>query len=201
MYSRQQYEGVVGFDRLADLRPSRLKPSESDLLGLLGAMPAVGLGDSADSCGTTTRYWVAEAVGMYATTYPRIIPEVFDYTQGPDRQTSEDARRALRYAVGLLDDDTGASSGDSHTAPAVAKHVYDHRSLITGWLHDECQSTTATALILLSGIAPWYCETATNAIPVATANLDDNDAHTSAMALIRSVALCNDKRRATLGNN
>jgi hypothetical protein len=119
-------------------------------------------------------------------------------SQSPDRQTREDSRSALGHAAGRLADDTGQSSDDDHTAPAAAEQVHDHCSIITDWLHDECKSTTATALRLLAGIAPWYCETATKAIPVAESHLDDSDIDRSAMILIRSVALCNDQRRATL---
>lgn len=196
--ARQQYEAVAGLKFLADLRPGRVEPFESDLFGLLGAMPGFGLGDPAESSGSTTRDWAAEAVASYARAHPRIIPELFNLAQSPDRRTREDSRRALCPDAGWLDPDTGASSDGNHPPLAVAEHIHDHRSIITDWLHDECQSTTSTALRLLAGIAPWYCETATEALPVAASHLEDNDLYRSAVALVGAVALCNDQRRAAL---
>lgn len=198
--ARQQYEAVAGLYWLADLRPSRLTPFESELLGLLGAMPAFGLGDSADSGGTTTRDWGAKAVAEYATAYPRIISELISRAQSPDSQTREDSLRALGHIGELLSGIPGTSSAVDTTSRAVAEQIHGYRSIIIDWLHNERHATTFTALKLLSGIAPWYCETATNALPVAELHIVDNDvnAFLSAMSLMRSVALCNDQRRAAV---
>lgn len=198
--AHHQYEAVVGLYWLADFRPTRVNSFESDLLGLLGAMPAFGLGDSADSGGTTTRDWAAKAVAEYAIAYPQIIPEIIDRAQSSDRQTREDSRRALGYIGESLYGTTITSSDDDTTGRTVAEHIHDHRSIITDWLHDEGQSTTFTALKLLSGIAPWYCETATTALPIAASLVDNNDfrSYLTAMSLIQSVALCNDQRRAAV---
>lgn len=195
---RQQYEAVVGLYWLADLRPTRVEPFENDVVGLLGELPDFGLGIAQDSAGFTTRSWGTEAVGQFTRSYPHVVSDLFDRAGNSDRRTRADARNALGHAAGLLEPASGVSSNENDIRSAFANRVHDHYSTITDWLHDGCQSTTSTALILLAGIAPWYCEEASDAIPVAVSHLNDSTTQSSAIGLLRSVALCNERRRVEI---
>lgn len=191
---RQQYEAVVGLYWLADRRPNRLEPFEDEVVGLLGALPDFTLSDDDDTSSSGTRGWAAEAVGLYTASQPRLVPVLFDSARNGQQRTRADARRALCYAVGTLED----APEEAGAAPELAVRMYDHRSTISDWLHDESQPTTSTALRLLSGIAPWYCGTASEAVSVAVSQLDDSSTYTSAMGLLQSVARCNEQRRAEI---